>query len=60
MAKLIYVSNGPSTATSRMHTAASTGPRLPALLSDTSAELEQIDDRRLSKGVVCLRCRIPT
>ena len=32
----------------------------PALPSDTRAELELLDDRRLSKGVVYLRYRIPT
>ena len=32
----------------------------PALPSDTRAELELLDDRRLSNGVVYLRYRIPT
>jgi dihydrofolate reductase len=32
----------------------------PALPSDIRAELELLDDRRLSKGVVYLRYRIPT
>jgi dihydrofolate reductase len=32
----------------------------PALPSDTRAELELLDDRRLSSGVVYLRYRIPT
>ena len=32
----------------------------PALLSDTRADLELLDDRRLSNGVVYLRYRIPT
>ena len=32
----------------------------PALPSDTRAELELLDDRRLSNGVVYLRYRVPT
>jgi dihydrofolate reductase len=32
----------------------------PALSTDARADLELLDDRRLSKGVVCLRYRIPT
>lgn len=32
----------------------------PALPSHTRSELELLDDRRLSNGVVCLRYRIPT
>ena len=32
----------------------------PALPGDTRAELELLDDRRLSNGVVYLRYRIPT
>jgi hypothetical protein len=32
----------------------------PALPSDARAELELLDDRRLSNGVVYLRYRIPT